>query len=79
MYDPELPNGFQDADIEMSELIAAGNRSAELRRKGLCDHGWLQGPAGSRDSKVHCNDCGAVFDSFEDAYAAHAAAINGDD
>jgi hypothetical protein len=74
MYDPELPNGLQDADIEMAELTAAGNRSARLRRQGICDHGWLKAPVGQ---PATCNDCGAVFPSAEDAYAARRTVLNG--
>jgi predicted RNA-binding Zn-ribbon protein involved in translation (DUF1610 family) len=34
-FDPELPAGFQDADLEMAELEAEGNRLArEEARRG---------------------------------------------
>jgi hypothetical protein len=33
MFDPDLPGGFQDADIEMAALTAAGNRAAALASK----------------------------------------------
>jgi|10_taG_2_1085330.scaffolds.fasta_scaffold21191_9 hypothetical protein len=43
-YDPELPNGFQDADFEMREMEAQGrehrrkvNRSQALRDEGKWD------------------------------------------
>ncbi len=37
-YDPELPSGCQDADIEMADAIAQGNSIAKLRKKGVCIH-----------------------------------------
>jgi hypothetical protein len=40
--DPELPNGFRDADFEMRELYELGAKSAALHKQGLCDHGWRQ-------------------------------------
>jgi hypothetical protein len=58
MYrDPELPNGFQDADFEQRELEAAGNRvSRQLSRMErlkadgrlkdaaeACSHSWGHG------------------------------------
>ena len=57
-----------DADIEMAQLEEAGNRAARLRKRGICDHGWLQGHP---DGTVTCNHCGKVFASFDAAYAAH--------
>lgn len=52
--DPELPNGFQDADFDQRDLEAAGNRyyrkmkrSEQLRESGdlmasalACPHSW---------------------------------------
>ena len=43
-HDPELPGGFQDADIEMAALTAAGDRAATLADQGICTHGWLFAP-----------------------------------
>ena len=68
-YDIELPAGFQDADFEMRSLQAKGARSSALKRRGICDHGWLQGPPGK--PIVTCNHCGKEFASFEAAYAEH--------
>ena len=45
-HDPELPNGFQDDDFDMRDLEQAAARSAALRRRGICDHGWLMAPDG---------------------------------
>ena len=65
-YDPELPNGFQDADIEMDSLTTAANRAAALAKRGICTHGWLFAPA---YGQARCNDCGRVFKDRAHAYA----------
>jgi len=65
--DPELPGGYQDADLQQSALERAGARSAALRRRGICDHGWLLAPAGE---PARCLHCGAVFADAEAAYEA---------
>lgn len=72
MYDPELPNGFQDADIEMTELTAAGNRAAALKKQGICTHGWLFAPS---YGEAHCKECRQVFPDAEAAYDAAAEAL----
>ena len=67
MFDPESP--IQDADIEMAELTAAANRESRLRKRGICTHGWIQGPPGpwNKPTKVWtCLHCGKVFQSEED-------------
>jgi hypothetical protein len=48
MYDDD---GFfdNDADLEMAELEAEGNRIAALRARGVCTHGWTQGARGAND------------------------------
>jgi hypothetical protein len=56
-YDPELPAGFQDADFEMRDLDAAGDRARRLMKRGICAHGWL--------TWLTCNHCGKVFPSIE--------------
>lgn len=38
-HDPELPAGYQDADIEQAGFEAEGRRLAALRRRGICTHG----------------------------------------
>lgn len=64
MYrDPELPNGFQDADFEMRELERLGNRSTQLRKQGKCDHGWRQCSAPANDipkGYAKCLHCGKL-------------------
>lgn len=64
-YDPELPAGFQDADFEMRSLQAQARRDAALRKKGICTHGWVQGPPGPESeprTNWKCLDCGQEFD-----------------
>lgn len=66
MFDPDLPAGFQDADIEMAGLTAAGNRAAALAEQGICTHGWLFAPP---SGEAKCNECGKVFKNAAHAYA----------
>ena len=59
MRDPELPNGFQDADFEMRDLGAAARRITRARKRGLCAHGWRQGyPGYPVIGSAKCLDCG---------------------
>ena len=71
MYDNELPNGFQDADFEMSALQAAGNRSAALAKQGVCDHGWLR----VENGLTVCNHCESTFANHETAYKARVRVL----
>ena len=69
MRDFELPNGLQDADIEMAELTATANREAALRKRGICAHSWRQGPPGPWNaprSDWKCLDCGRTFKTAEE-------------
>lgn len=62
--DTELPNGLQDADIEMRELEQAANRVHKARKRGICDHSWYQGPPGPPNAPTNvftCHHCGEVF------------------
>ncbi len=74
-YDPEVPAGFQDADIEMAELEAMGNLIHRLNAKGICTHeGTGRGPEpGTRQ----CGDCHEVFASDEDWMRKRHLVING--
>lgn len=42
-HDPEVPAGYQDADIEQAAFEAEGQRLARFRQRGTCTHGWLLG------------------------------------
>jgi len=67
--DPELPNGFQDADFEMRDLEEKARRSAEARKRGKCDHGWRQGQPGTFPGSPlqmeKCLHCGKVATRLE--------------
>lgn len=78
MYDPELPNGFQDADFEMRELEQSARAIHRAEKvHGICFHNGTVGLGA--DGKAHypeaegltgdqrkCWDCGRVFDSDQD-------------
>lgn len=42
-HDPEVPAGYQDADIEQAAFEAEGRRLAALRARGVCSHGHRMG------------------------------------
>lgn len=44
-FDPELPGGFQEADLEMAELEEAARYHSAERKAGRCTHQWVQGLA----------------------------------
>lgn len=73
-YDAELPNGYQDADLEMASLVNAGNRAAVLASQGLCTHGWLTAPVWE---PTICNDCGKLFETAEMARTEGRARLLG--
>ena len=58
--DVELPNGYQDADIQQGAMERAGNLTAALRRRG--------------GEPARCLHCGAVFADAEAAYEARREA-----
>lgn len=62
---------YRDADIEMADLEQSAERDAQLRKAGICVHGWTQGgvdaagtPRSGRCAK--CLDCGRIFASDDD-------------
>lgn len=76
-FDPELPAGFQDSDLEMRELQARADRVAWLRAHVICDHGWTSGPPGSilKPTTVWtCLHCGAEFQTEAELEGAQEAA-----
>lgn len=64
-HDFELANGLQDADIEMGELVAAGNLEAKLRKMGLCAHSW-HGPVEFGKPARVCHNCNKQFKNEEE-------------
>jgi hypothetical protein len=75
MIDEELPRGFQDADIEMATLQERANLESRLRKKGICTHGWIQGPpgpVGKPTTVATCNHCNKVWPTVEAAHEERA-------
>lgn len=44
-YDPEVPAGYQDADLLQAQYEEESREAARLHRQGICTHGWMQGVA----------------------------------
>src|SRR5262245_18390491 len=67
-YDDPAP--IRDADIEMAELQEVADRSARLRKRGICTHGWLQGPPGPPSAPrtdCICHHCGKTWPTVDEA------------
>lgn len=59
-------------------LERKGRKIAALRARGICTHGWLQGPPGPASapcSDVTCLHCGAKWATMAEAYAAGRKAM----
>lgn len=69
-YDPELPAGYQDADIEMLELAERANQDYEKAFAGACmtcgtKGGWTDyDNYGNRTGWSVCFDCGGSGEIF---------------
>lgn len=66
MEDEALQSERLDADMEQAELERIGRRVSELKRKGVCLHGWtapadVEAWAAGTDARRHCLHCGHVF------------------
>lgn len=67
MFDPEIPAGYQDADIEMAEYEMEARFTNELRRHGTCPHhsgigGMVDSIYGVPEGWWKCTDiCGLYF------------------
>lgn len=67
-YDPEIPAGYQDADIEMAEMAEVARDADASRKRGECPHWSRQGYNANNIMADHgfvhgeeiCTDCGAV-------------------
>jgi hypothetical protein len=91
MYDPEIPAGYQDADIEQAEMEALGNHIHRLEARGVCTHGAVVGHAINPDTgetyyyeqeyiepgQKLCHGCGSVFVDEQDWQDAREVAIYG--
>lgn len=68
-------NGFNSenqADWDTERLEELGDTAARLRKQGICVHGHL-----NLNDPVTCLNCGKVFASEEEAFQAHAEAMQG--
>lgn len=70
-HDPEVPAGYQDADIEMLEMAEAANtKSYENAFKGRCGDcrgkgGWQDyNNYGDRTGWTVCDQCGGAGELF---------------
>lgn len=63
------------ADILQAKLERLGDKIAELKAQGVCSHGWLETPPGQ--AQTVCLDCGARFNSFQDAMRAGREILRG--
>lgn len=63
------------ADYQQAKLERLGDKIAELKAQGVCSHGWLQTPPGQ--AQTVCLDCGARFNSFQDAMRAGREILRG--
>lgn len=60
---------YNDADIELAELVAVANNLKRLERNGQCGHSGLDG--------LTCTRCGYTFDSQEQwLWAYDEASLN---
>ena len=68
------------AELEMERMQRIGDRIGRAKAQGYCTHGWLQGPPGPANKPtkvVTCLDCGTIFQTMDEAYAANKAAMRG--
>lgn len=74
-YDPEVPAGYSDADLEQRELEAIGSRVAAARRAGVCLHGWT-GPGDTPGSRRCLEDgCGRSWASEAEHLAEYGELV----
>lgn len=75
IYDEEAV--YQDADIEMAQMVARSNYLARLERNGICTHDGVVGVSatgeifypeqvGLTGDQCKCWECGRVFESMDD-------------
>ena len=69
-FDPDLPGGLQDADLEMRDLQDAAARAERFRRAGICDHPWT----GRHGGGFICHACKAVFATEKEMEASREEA-----
>ena len=67
------------AEREWDRMVLLGNKISAAKARGVCTHGWIQGPpgpAGRPTTIATCLDCGQTWPTVEEAYAANRAAID---
>lgn len=52
-HDPDVPGGYQDADIQQAAYERAGAAIGRACEQGFCVHGWTR-----MTTPVVCLDCG---------------------
>lgn len=67
---------MKTADYQQAKFESLGDRIAQLRAKGVCSHGWLKTTPGQQQTT--CLDCGAIFNSFQQAMQAGREILKGD-
>lgn len=60
-------------DAAQRQLEAAGKKIAALKARGICTHGWIQGPPGK--PVITCLDCGATFESSSEHMESRRKAL----
>ena len=63
------------ADYQQARLERLGDRIADLKKQGICSHGWLKTPPG--ENQTVCLDCGTIFSSFSAALQAGKDILRG--
>lgn len=61
-------------DAAQAKLERAGRKIDALKARGICTHGWMQGPPGK--AVLTCLDCGREFASHEEHMQARREAFN---
>lgn len=74
-FDDDTPAGYRDADLEQAHYEAMGRTLARLQKRGICAHGWTQGPPGK--PVLTCLDCGATFADAAEHQATRDEVLEG--
>ena len=64
---------MSSANALQAKFDRLGDRIADLKKQGICTHGWLKTPIGQ--SETTCLDCGKVFKSFDQAMKEGKSAL----
>ncbi len=61
-------------DAAQAKLERIGRKLDALKKRGICTHGWMQGPPGK--PILTCLDCGCEFTTHAEHEAARKEAFN---